>query len=760
MAGALADGDRVVLVARLPGQALPPDAMVRTVARVQGGRWLDAVAADRVAREARQRFRVRRQAGRVHGGRAWQAGGNDPAQRRFTTPYSRAEYRLDRLPPRFGRGLEGLLDVDERLLYAIERPPESLRGGRLGLPRRAAERRAGLLLLTDRQLIWMVDHMPPDRYLLDWGVDARLVALEALREVRLTGDETLELHVQTRGGGAVFALPGELRAEAEVLRDLAARFLPVEGMASLLRRYAPAAVEFDPAPAALFRQGPGSPRGRGAAGRAGTRGRAGGLLHPRREGHPEALVAGVTPSRIGVLRRGELRGVDLAFLRDISITLSPLVGRVSSASPHRRPRHGPRRSRTRPRCRRGPPRSCGCSAAPGPTGPPPGRSRPMPPRTRIGGWPEGVSRGTPGCSASRRTPDRAEQAGAIGGCLRAAVRPAEGPRVGTQAARQLVDQLPLVPQVHTVPPAKVLGEVQTAACRGGGPAHSPQTHASQCSLVWCASRRSGSRLRPRSTMFAAVTTTCSWLERPGSQIGHGSAARRAAAIRGRSKSRRGARAILDRSITKSYTTAGRNIHPSSRDDSTARNPSAWRRHIPQDSQSRTCVSGSSMGPAPNQQKYWISLSPSGCARSAGKRAMASGWKRRTAQAVSCGAVSSISAILATSPRRVLPVHRRRASARPRRVHREHASGKQNGSRSPTRSHHPRRREPGASFIARSIGRDRTASARLPGKARRPGGHGVGMAPGDRRSRTGSEARGRAARGAPEATTDDQAVRSA
>ena len=334
LAGALADGDRVVLVAHLPGQALPPDAMVRTVARVQGGRWLDAVAADRVAREARQRFRVRRQAGRVHGGRAWQAGGNDPAQRRFTTPYSRAEYRLDRLPPRFGRGLEGLLDADERLLYAIERPPESLRGGRLGLPRRAAERRAGLLLLTDRQLIWMVDHMPPDRYLLDWGVDARLVALEALREVRLTGDETLELHVQTRGGGAVFALPGELRAEAEVLRDLAARFLPIEGMASLLRRYAPAAVEFDPAPAALFRQGPEAAR-EVAALRAALAPEdvLAAFYTPRRAGHPEALVAGVTASRIGVLRRGELRMVDLAVLRDISITLSPLVGRVEFTQP-------------------------------------------------------------------------------------------------------------------------------------------------------------------------------------------------------------------------------------------------------------------------------------------------------------------------------------------------------------------------------------------------------------------------------------------
>ncbi len=333
LVGALADGDRTILVGALPGQAPPSEAVVRAVARAHDGAWLDATAADRVAREARQRYRVRRQAGRVHGGRAWQAAGDDPAQRRFTTPYSQAEYRLDRLPPRFGRGLEGLLDEDERLIYAIERPPDALRGGRLGLARRGAERRAGLLLLTDRQLIWMVDHMPPDRYLMDWGVDARLVAIEALREVRLTGDDVIELHMQTRGGGARFPLPGELRAEAEVLRDLVARFLPRPGMTALLRRYAPAAVEFDAAPASLFRQGPDAVRDVAALRAAvAPEELLAAFYAPRREGHPEVSVIGVTGSRIALQQRGALQVIGLSELRDISITLSPLVGRVELAS--------------------------------------------------------------------------------------------------------------------------------------------------------------------------------------------------------------------------------------------------------------------------------------------------------------------------------------------------------------------------------------------------------------------------------------------
>ena len=329
LAGALVETDRTVLVTRLAGQALPPEPVVRTVARAVAAQWVDATVAERIALEARQRFRVRRQAGRILGGRAWRSVGGDPGQARFTTPHSRPEYRLDRLPPRFIRGLEGLLDDDERLLYAIERPPDSVRGGRLGRPRRGAERRAGLLLLSDRQLIWMVDHLPPDRYLFDWGVDARLVALEALRAVRLSGQDVLDLHVQTRGGGTRFALPGELRAEAEVLRDLLLRFLPGDGTRTLVRRYAPSAIDFDAAPATLFRQAEDAAREVASMReRLAPEQLLGAFYAPRREGAPHATTVGLTRTRFALLHAGEVRPVALDLLDGIAITLSPLVGRV------------------------------------------------------------------------------------------------------------------------------------------------------------------------------------------------------------------------------------------------------------------------------------------------------------------------------------------------------------------------------------------------------------------------------------------------
>jgi len=342
LCGALVENERVVLVGRLPGAALPPDAVLRTVAGMPEATMIAAAAAERISRDARQRFKVRRQSGRVLGGRAWRAVAPDPGQRRFTTPHSRAEYRLDRLPPRFLRGLAGLLDEDERIIYSIERPPDSIRTTRLGLPRRGAERRAGLLLLTDRQLIWMVDHLPPDRYLLDWGVDVRLIPVEALQDVHLKGREVLELRVRTAGGPAAFPLPLELRAEAEVLRDLAGRFVPPARGTSLVRRYGPSAIEFDTGPAALFDQEADAARELDTLrARLAPEELLAAFYAPRREGAPHPATAALTATRVALQRPGEFQAIPLDHLQSLSITLSPLAGRVELA-------HGPNTDAVRP----------------------------------------------------------------------------------------------------------------------------------------------------------------------------------------------------------------------------------------------------------------------------------------------------------------------------------------------------------------------------------------------------------------------------
>ncbi len=150
-----------ILVGRVAGTPLPPPLSARIAASVDEGTWLDTEAAERVASHARHRFRERRSHARISGGRAWYAIGVLPPEvARFATPHSAAEYSLAKLPPRFVRGLEHILDADERILYWVERPM----AGDLGVVerlRRQVERRAALLVLTDRQLLWLVDHAKP-----------------------------------------------------------------------------------------------------------------------------------------------------------------------------------------------------------------------------------------------------------------------------------------------------------------------------------------------------------------------------------------------------------------------------------------------------------------------------------------------------------------------------------------------------------------------------------------------------------------------
>ena len=125
LVGGLAAQGGSVLVARINGAALPIEPFIRTVAGrlASEGSWMSAQGAARHAERARREYRERRAKERVVGGRAWLPEGSEaPDKARFSTPHSLSEYSLARLPPRFMRGLEGLLDPDERILYWIERP--------------------------------------------------------------------------------------------------------------------------------------------------------------------------------------------------------------------------------------------------------------------------------------------------------------------------------------------------------------------------------------------------------------------------------------------------------------------------------------------------------------------------------------------------------------------------------------------------------------------------------------------------------------
>jgi hypothetical protein len=324
-----------ILVGRLIGDQDPDPGRARIAAGIVGeASWLDRTTAADAARAARRRFRERRSRARIVGGRAWQPGGSRPPElARWTTPHSRAEYRLGRLPPRYLRALAGLLDDDERVLYWVERPvlPE------VGIVRRIRDRpdrRAALLALTDRQLLWLVDHTAPDRFLSDWGVDVALVPIERVLEADCgRRGSAIELSITTAAGASAYVVPEELLPEVGVLRDLIGRFTP--GGAGLVprRRYPLEAIPFDEGPAARFGQAPEARTLRQAT--ASGDELLASLFSPRRPGRRQPALISLGRDSVWLASGNGERppdALDLAAVRAIELTLSPLVGRLSFGS--------------------------------------------------------------------------------------------------------------------------------------------------------------------------------------------------------------------------------------------------------------------------------------------------------------------------------------------------------------------------------------------------------------------------------------------
>ncbi len=329
LVGGFSDASGVVLVARLPGASLPIDAILRTVGRVSpDAARIDARHASERAAAARRAFRERRGRGRIVGGLAWrppeglsaellQAGG----------VYSQAERSLDRLPPRFVRGLEGMLDPDERLHYSIERPWR-VDAGLIARVRGGRDQRSGLLLLTDRQILSFIDHSNPNSYLFDWGVDLDMVPVEQLIGVHVEdGRDALRLVLQTPGGRHHVALPVEMEADVRAFESLASSVWPERNHGRMRRIYTAEAIDFVEETAERFHQ---LDEAKSLQDRA--RHEAGELLafvySPRREGQAHALGLWLSPSEIGVVGPKPER-VAIGELRSVGVVLSPLIARVS-----------------------------------------------------------------------------------------------------------------------------------------------------------------------------------------------------------------------------------------------------------------------------------------------------------------------------------------------------------------------------------------------------------------------------------------------
>lgn len=87
------------------------------------------------------------------------------------------------VPTRFQQALQHLLLDDEQLLAFLERPLLRHRTGLFGLHQYRAN--AGLLLLTDRQILWLRDFFSPGSSTFPEGYVARSIPLERLVSARL-----------------------------------------------------------------------------------------------------------------------------------------------------------------------------------------------------------------------------------------------------------------------------------------------------------------------------------------------------------------------------------------------------------------------------------------------------------------------------------------------------------------------------------------------------------------------------------------------
>ena len=156
-----------------------------------------------------------------------------------TEPHTWAELLLRLLPLRFQQYVEEQLLPDERILFFAARRAQAVRTRHGMLRRRRLPE--GLLLLTDRQVMTMVDSLPPGLAMTAWGYIAKVSAIERVEDSRVILDDPLcRLVVEFGAAGGRESYQVEFPAEyreplQEAQRLLAGYAVPVSSTA--LRRH-------------------------------------------------------------------------------------------------------------------------------------------------------------------------------------------------------------------------------------------------------------------------------------------------------------------------------------------------------------------------------------------------------------------------------------------------------------------------------------------------------------------------------------------
>jgi inorganic pyrophosphatase len=185
-------------------------------------RWISCVEAEAVVREATKAYwENKAKTSGVRYAAAWKAhwlsgrrASGDEAE-----PHTWAEYLVPSLPFRFQGYVEELLLPDERLLFFVERP-SFVRSGAWGLLRHQ-KLRQGLLAITDRQVMVMLDSLPPDSTMVAWGYIAKASAVERLTGAWLDSrDSTCEIgfDLDAAGGAERYTMTFPVQ-HAEALQE-------------------------------------------------------------------------------------------------------------------------------------------------------------------------------------------------------------------------------------------------------------------------------------------------------------------------------------------------------------------------------------------------------------------------------------------------------------------------------------------------------------------------------------------------------------
>jgi len=188
-------------------------------------------------------LRLRAAARTGSGPAAWKTGGRTGAIPRegAIEPHTMAERAVPLLPIRFQEYIARELVHDERILMFIQRPAFAPAGTRLVLRRRRLPE--AILVLTDRQLMFMADALDPDSTLVHWGYVAQVTAVERIAGATIredAGAHALEVLVEAKGGTQVLAFPFLNDDAAALLSDaveLLNRFVASPSMRKLRRLY-------------------------------------------------------------------------------------------------------------------------------------------------------------------------------------------------------------------------------------------------------------------------------------------------------------------------------------------------------------------------------------------------------------------------------------------------------------------------------------------------------------------------------------------